>query len=349
MIDGPGLPLGPTSLPPRPPAPPASSPAPAATPPPPGQAAPPARGTAAVPPAGAPALGRDAATFSGVRTTGFDLGPLPFEAPPPRGEFLTARDWTDVSLATRQAGLGGLLDRLSGEVATGDPVAAAQLPVLVDSPSGYRAQPRRVLDAARRMAGNGWGESAGAVAALAVEAADPQDKPLHVAAAMLADRLGDRAAASHALFRLAERAGTPADALAAARRAGAMGYPENAKYGYYRAAQLSPDAAGALAAAREAHARGLRFEADEPAGQRWRAEMDAAFRGWEGPPTGPRFASASPYAEGALPRPAFVSPYLPALRKARPDDLGAIARLATLAGESATARLAWRRVRELAT
>lgn len=286
--------------------------------------------------------------FQASRALGaFELAPPPFAAPPD-APAPTAEDWANVAMATRQAGLGGTLDRLTAAVAKRDPDGADALPVLFDGPPGFRAPARATLDVARRLGAQGWNEAAPAVAVLAAETATPAERPVQVAAAMLAHRLGARPEASHVLFRLAERATTPEDAVAAARRAMKMGYPENAKLAYYRAAALSPDAAGALAAAREASAAGLAFEAGEPAFARWRQDQDRMFRAMEGPAAGPDFATASPYADRAMPRAAFLNPYLVALRKAQPAELGAVARAATLAGEGATAQLGWRRLRETA-
>lgn len=333
MIDGIGNRFGPLEGPRKPPQP---------VPPPPAAPSPPTTPTSAP----TPDL-RD--RFQASRPAGtFELPPLPFGAPgAPDATAPTAEDWRAVAIATRQAGLGGALDRLTGAVGRRDPAAAEGLPVLYDAPAGFRASARETLDVARRLAKQGWTDAAPAVAVLAGEAAGPGDRPAMVAAAVLADRLGARPEASHVLFRLAQRAETPADALAAARRAAKMGYPENAKLAYHRAATLAPDAAGALAAAREASASGLAYEAGEPAFQRWRGEQDRMFQALEGPPAGPDFASASPYGPRAMPRPAYLNPYLVALRKAKPDELGAVARAAATAGETATAQLGWQRLREI--
>jgi hypothetical protein len=285
--------------------------------------------------------------FQASRPLGaFELPPAPFDAAD--ADAPTAEDWRTVAVATRQTGLGATLDRLAADVARRDPAGAEGLPLLFDAPSGHRASARRTIDVARRLAAQGWRESAASVAVLAAESATPAERPVLVAAAQLADRMGARPEASHVLFRLAQAASTPEDALAAARRSLRAGYPENAKYAYYRAAVLSPTPAGALAAAGEASAAGLAFEAGEPAFQRWREGQDRMYRALEGPPAGPSFASASPYAAGAMPRPAFLNPYLVAMRKAPREALGGIARAATLAGEGATAALAWRRLRETA-
>lgn len=297
-----------------------------------------------IPPAPAALSVGDTARFTSRRSGMPELGPLPFEA----GGAPSDADLQDLAVATRQAGFGGLLDRVVAGVASQNPDRADGLPVLFDAPAGFRAAPRRTLDVARGLAAAGQRDGARGVAALAAETAGAGDRPLYVAAALLADRNGGRTEASHALFRAAERTQDPADALATARRSLAMGYPENARHAYWRAAQLAPDAAGALAAAREATARGLSFEAGEPAAQRWREGQDRFYRAMEGPAAGPTFDSASPYGPRALPRTAFMNPYLVAVRRAAPVDLGTVARAATLAGEGATAALAWRRVREIA-